>query len=265
MIKIPITEYHQMSELSSSQIRQLLKNPYEFLNPIVKSSQTLDFGSAFHKIVLEPEDFSEEFAVCPTINRRTKKGKEEYDAFLCQNEGKIILSQEDFTKISQMKQSLMATPAKKLLQNGVAEMSFFSKLEGIGVRCRPDYYLEDRGIIIDLKTTTDASPDSFSKSCASFGYYIQASFYLDILKSLGYRANNFVFVVVSKVEPFMVGIYELDPIALDFGRSEYKRALEIYKNIDKYKTPIYKDTKSGDVVQTITLPNWVFYKKDANY
>lgn len=39
-------------------------------------------GSVFHKLVPEPETFTAEYAVCPAVDRRTKAGKEVYQAFV---------------------------------------------------------------------------------------------------------------------------------------------------------------------------------------
>ncbi|HHO42818.1 MAG TPA: hypothetical protein ENN12_05650 [Epsilonproteobacteria bacterium] len=260
---IPNEEYHSRDELSASQIKTLLNNPYEFLHPQEISSKNLDIGSALHKLVLEKEDFYKEFAVAPDANKRTIAGREEFEDFMEANKGKRILTKQDFELCEAMAEAVLQSPSANILQGGVAEASFFGEIDGVKTRCRPDYYNEDLGLVIDLKTTDDASPDAFSKTIANYGYYIQAPFYLDTLKSAGYKADKFLFVVVSKKEPHMVGFYTIDQVAMDFGRSEYKRAFEIYKNIKDYDVPFFKDMTTGEVVQTLTLPNYAFYKKDA--
>ena len=257
-------EYHSRDELSASQIKKLLDNPYEFLHPKPMSGKNLDIGSALHKLVLERQDFDKEFAVAPDVNKRTKAGKAKLAEFEEANAGKTVVTQSDYDLCDNMARAVMDSPSSNILQGGVAEASFFSQIDGVPVRCRPDYYNEELGIVIDVKTTDDASPDAFQKAIANFGYYIQAPFYLDTLRAAGYKADTFLFVVVSKKEPHMVGFYQIDPISMDFGRAEYKRAFEIYKNIDQYDVPYFKDMSNGEVVQTLTLPNWVYYKKDAS-
>ena len=50
---------------------------------------------------------------------------------------------------------------------GLTELSFFSEdLGGIRAKCRPDWISNDKNIVIDLKTTQDASPKGFQKSIA---------------------------------------------------------------------------------------------------
>lgn len=257
--------YHAKKEyLSSSTIKTLLKNPHEFLNPISKSSSAYAVGSATHSLILEPNKFEKEFAVAPIVDKRTKIGKEIFAEFEASSEGKTVLSAEDYELAKKLSESVLSLDeTKRLMRDGDAELSFFSKINNIKVKCRPDYYRQDLGLIIDIKTVQDASPDSFIKDVANYEYYIQASLYMNVLRSLGLPANDFLFIVVEKKEPYMVGFYRLDYTSLEFGTTEYLRAFDIFKDIDSYKTNIYRDTKDKSVVQTLTLPNYVYYKKGA--
>jgi exodeoxyribonuclease VIII len=254
-------EYHLRGELSCSNIKTLLKNPYEYAQGIRKEpTKAMDFGSCVHKLVLEPDDFNNEFAVCPKVDLRTKEGKEIKSHFDTMNIGKTILNEEDFANAKECADVVNAI-AGNFFQNGLAEQSYFSEIDGIGVRCRPDYYIPDAGVVVDIKTTADASPDGFLKSIANFGYHIQAAFYTDVLLSLGEKVNRFCFVAVDTKAPNMAGVYVLDDAAIELGRAEYKRAFEIYRHLEEFDAPVYKDTKDFSVVQTLSLPSWVFYKK----
>lgn len=257
-------DYHAHPALGSSNIKTLLKNPYEFLHPIRYDEKKFSIGSAVHKLILEPHDFESEFAVMPNVDKRTKAGKAEYEAFIESSGDKTVLTEDDMALCRACADAVMShSESNVFISGGAAEQSFFGHMDGIECKCRPDYYREDLGIIIDVKTTLNASPDGFIRDIANFGYYVQAAFYMDLLKSLGLPANKFLFICVEKKDPYMVGLYELDHVSLDFGRDEYMRALEIYRNIEKFKTPIYRDTADESVVQTLTLPNYVYYKKGA--
>jgi len=52
-------EYHSRDELSASQIKKLLDNPYEFLHPQEVNGKNLDIGSALHKLVLERDSLAQ--------------------------------------------------------------------------------------------------------------------------------------------------------------------------------------------------------------
>lgn len=258
-------EYHAHPALGSSNLKQILKNPYAFAMGI-KQEQTaaMALGSAVHTLVLEPHKFEEEFAVAPEYDARTKEGKEIKAAFEASCIGKTILKSDEYERAKTCSE-IAKQIAGRFFKGGVAESSFFSEFDGVAVKCRTDYYLPDLGIVVDVKTTADASPDGFAKSVANFGYYIQAAFYIDVLQSLGHTINKFMFVAIETKEPYMIGLYQLAPEAIDFGRSEYQRALDIYRRIDDFKTPVFKDTNNGDVVQTISLPSYVYYRNNTSY
>ena len=152
------------------------------------------------------------------------------------------------------------------LKDGLAEQSYFSEIEGVAVKCRPDFYNENLGAIIDLKTTSDASATGFARSVASFNYHVQAAFYSDILRSLGKKVNYFLFIAVETSYPYFVGFYELDNVAIEQGRKTYLELLELYKYCrerDEWWGYAKKDGDQIKAVQTLSLPAWKFYENIA--
>lgn len=72
---------------------------------------------------------------------------------------------------------------------------------GIDCRCRPDY-IHSSGIIVDLKSTLDASPAAFAKSCANSRYHVQDAFYSEgFYQAAGEWPRGFVFIAVEKPRP----------------------------------------------------------------
>ena len=255
-------EYHSREEISCSQVKTILKCPYDFLARVkTEPSKSMDFGSCVHKLVLEPEDFDKEFAVAPDLDKRTKVGKELYEMFATKNEGKTILSVEEFDRAKWCSQIALEM-AGKFFKNGKAEQSYFSELDGVPVRCRPDYYIEELGLIVDVKTSADSEKNAFSKSCANFGYHIQNAFYIDTMKSLGMKAEKFMFVVIETKYPFKIGLYVLDEASVELGRSQYKKALELISSgrIKEFDAPLHRDINDLTVVQTVTLPSYAYYQ-----
>ena len=94
-----------MDGVSSSDLKKMAKSPAHFRywkdNP-KEDTPSLLFGRAVHKYILEKDDFYKEFAVAPDINRRTKDGKAQWLLFQDQNEGKDIVSLDDFQQIKDM-------------------------------------------------------------------------------------------------------------------------------------------------------------------
>jgi exodeoxyribonuclease VIII len=114
------------------------------------------------------------------------------------------------------------------------------------------------GIIPDLKSCLDASPEEFAKTIFNMDYHIQAAMYVDGLKANNIDAKVFVFVAVEKEPPFAVGVYVLDNDYIEIGRQQYKKALQILAQcIKDNKYPAY----SEDIVE-LKPPRWAFTKRD---
>ena len=257
------TEYRQAGGISASDIKDILANPYLFKigykpERTAQAQARLDLGRAIHCLILEAHHFERDFAIMPELNLRTKEGKESH-AKLLANEKRILISQKDYELSKEISQLVLDTNLYNF-SAGLCEASIFSEFEGVKVKCRPDCFWQDKGVIVDIKTTRNGgnTPDEFQKQVANFGYYIQASFYMLIT-----GAKEFFFLAVD-IDTKTIGIYELDFVSLEFGLSEIKRAIGIYKNINNISHIVSKDFVNETFSRVITLPNYVFYKNGAN-
>ncbi|MGG7049092.1 MULTISPECIES: PD-(D/E)XK nuclease-like domain-containing protein [unclassified Campylobacter] len=260
-------EYHARAEISKSDLDLLAKSPLHLkLKHELKREQTpsLLLGSVVHKLVLEPLDFGNEFAIEPTCDKRTKDGKAQHEQFMQNLGDKTPISAELLATAEQIANSVNSMPeTAPFLQDGKAEQAYFSEIDEVAVKCKPDFYNEKLGLIVDLKTTSDASAVGFAKSVASFNYHIQAAFYTDVMASLGREVNKFLFIAVETKAPFMVGFYELDEVALDLGRKRYQELLELYKfcsGNNEWWGYAKFDGERINAVQMLSLPAWKFYE-----
>ena len=256
-------EYRAIDALGSTDIKVLLENPYLFKNGVKKEpTDNLILGSVIHTLILEPQKLDDEYIKMPELNLRTnadKAVKAELEAE-AKATNKTLVKSEIFNQAQAVTEAFNKTELRKLLKKGEAEASFFGEIEGVKVKARPDFLIPDQKILIDFKTTSTlggASADGFAKMVANFSYYIQASLYLEITEY-----KQFYFIVLETTEPYMVGCYKLDSEALEFGKSEIRRAIEIYKNLDNYKQALYINNLDFSKVQEINLPSWVFYKRN---
>ena len=263
-------EYHARPEISKSDLDLLAKSPLHLkMKNEIKSepSDTLILGSAVHKLVLERKDFLSEFKIAPGADKRTKEGKAIHEEFLKKIGKKTPIKWSTIKtalKIAKKVNSMHETA--EFLKDGLAEQSYFSEINGVAVKCRPDFYNEKIGAVIDLKTTSDASATGFARSVASFNYHVQAAFYNDILRSLGKEVNYFLFIAVETKAPYFVGFYELDAAAIEQGRKTYLELLELYKYCrerDEWWGYAKKDGDKIEAVQTLSLPTWKFYEQIA--
>lgn len=177
--------------------------------------------------------------------------------WLRNNGHRTVLTQEQWDQLHAMKSAVMAHPAARALltgKPGKAEQSVFWIDEATGelCRCRPDFWRED-GIIVDVKTTDDASPEGFAKSIANWRYDVQHPFYCDGVKAAtGSDVRAFLFLAVEKKAPYAVGVYALDAESVAIGRAQYQRDLAVFSQCKQAgRWPGY-----GDKIQTISVPAW---------
>ena len=257
-------EYRAIDALGSTDIKVLLENPYLFKNGVKKEpTDNLILGSVIHTLILEPQKLESEYIIMPELNLRTnadKAIKAELEAE-AKATNKTLVKSEIFNQAEAVSKSFLNSSLSSFLRGEVkAEASFFVEIDGVKVKARPDLILPQQQIIIDFKTTSQVgggSADGFAKMAANFSYYIQASLYLEITEY-----KQFYFIVLETSEPFMVGCYKLDSEALEFGKSEIRRAIEIYKNLGEYKSPLYLNNLDFSKVQEINLPSWCYYKRN---
>ena len=256
-------DYHHAPGVSKSGLDLIARSPYLFRNrPRVEPTRAMLIGSAVHTATLEPELFNDHFAVAPSVDGRTKAGKEMLAQFSAECAGKTVLKEEDGELIWSIAKAVHAHPVAKniLSDEGQAEMSIFNTDEYTGelVKVRPDWMVED--CLVDLKTTEDASAEAFSRACWNFRYYVQAAFYLDVANSqYNGRFHNFVFIVVEKSPPFQVAVYYADATMIEVGRMAYQQNLALYSQCKQTDTwPGLGDER----IQPISLPGWALKNID---
>jgi hypothetical protein len=195
------------------------------------------------------------------INRRTKAGQAEWDWFAsdCVFKNLKIVDDSDFVKamdyVDKVKgktvldeqghadamacvQALNNHPefAAIMAQPRRVEVPFEFELFGHKFKAKPDAIIDSMRLILDIKTTDDASPHRWQWSAVDYGYHRQAFIYqvaLDKAKGERYR---FIFAVVEKPKPSTRGIpptvalYELDDATIEMGCDDTQRLVRDYED-----------------------------------
>lgn len=264
MEQITNAEYRKREGISASDLKRMMKSmatwKYEKDHPEETDSPAFKFGRAYHKLMLEPDDFDNEFIVSPKFDRRTKEGKEAAAAFEKQAEGKEIIDEETYQTLLEMQTALYETPFVKLLIKGEHEKSFFWTDEetGIKCKCRPDSFgqVKDQYICVDLKTTTTAETDKFMRGSLKFGYDIQAAHYCSGLESIFKKPFKFVFIAQEKTAPYLVNVLEADEYFMQNGSDLRLGLLKKYKEcVAADKWPGYMDENSK--INSLSVPAWM--------
>jgi exodeoxyribonuclease VIII len=246
-----MSDYFQNKAINASALKQILKSPAKYKHSLIeerKETAAFKLGSAAHCAILESSEFESRYIVKPEgLSLATKEGKE-WKALAGE---RVILSFEEMAAIDGMFESVLSHNAYKLLESGLAEFEIYSEIDGSPAKAKVDF-MNENGVIVDLKTTDDASPRGFAQSVFKYDYALQAAWYLDVARAAGYEANHFIFVAVEKTAPFLTAIYRLDDAAIEYGRKQYKEALRIYRECN-----VTGDWYGySDSIETISLPAW---------
>lgn len=205
---IPEDVYHGLNAFSNSQAKRLLDVPAATQVPFA-ASDAMSFGTAFHSAILEPEIFSKTYIGMPDFgDLRKTVNKEEKKFFIDSNPCDNYLTAQEMAKITGMKDSIMSHPLMAgIFSEGEAETSIFWKDEqtGIDCKCRIDWIPGKYKMLVDVKTTKDASIRGFDREVRKYRYYMQAPVYMsayNMFSEFQDRVNMFVFVAVESSPPY---------------------------------------------------------------
>lgn len=260
-------EYHSAPGISKSGLDLISRSPAHYKHSYIDKNErhttpAMIFGTRVHSLVLEPEDFFSKYARTPDHMNGLHKASSTYKKHAIELYEKFpgteFIDEDSWGDLMAIRKQILVHPlAPRLLTGGAAELSAFweDKTTGVLCKCRPDYF-KSNGVVVDIKTTSDASYDAFEKSIANFRYHVAAAWYLDGMKIAGaeYDPTHFVFLVVENKPPFEIAIYQAEDAMIEKGREIYERDLLVYADcVKKNQWPGY----TQEVTQ-ISLPYWAF-------
>lgn len=267
--QMPEKEYRSLKAINQSSLRHALRSPAHYIeNTITPSEQTsaMVFGSAFHCYLLERDQFESGFAIQPeTISSKASKAFKEFEKECGQ---KLIVTQDDMDRIITMASIISHhRVASDLLSGGVAESVLVWKDPKTDLLCKGklDYIKpvaspqkdSSNYVIVDVKTTKDARPWSFAKSCHDYGYHFQSAFYLDAfcrLKGVNRSQVDYLIIAIEPTRPHGLIVYRLGSESIDLGRRDYQKALGAIKECEElggfYCYP--------EEIMSLQLPSYAF-------
>lgn len=260
---MPNADYHATSAIGASGIKRLAQSPAHFFGatrhperPASVPSAAMLAGTLAHCLILEPSTVATRYAVKPEgLDGRTKDGK----AWIASvAPGLEVVSVAQMAAAARQADAVRELPqVAELLSKGEAEVSAFWLDDDTGThcKCRPDWVSPagDGVILVDVKTTQDASPTGFARSVAKFGYHLQTEWYTrGYERASGLRVLGFVFAVVEADWPHAAAAYMLDDDAMTRAAAENRRLLSLYTDCaERNDWPAY-----GREIQPLSLPAW---------
>jgi len=226
-------EYADLDAMNASSLKKLSKSLNHYLCQDTEQTAPMMKGVALHDFVehkFAGREFDNFYTYAPTVDKRTKAGKEILDQFMRQNSHLKILSESDYKDVVNMGNAILSNADFwKFLKNADVEEVILWNHEGIKAKARLDYSKKKEHVITDLKTCQDSSFKGFRSSVYRYLYHLQAQWY-----RIGYRAVHgtlptFVFAAVENHPPYNTALYSLSDDLLDEAQDLINRAIDLYK------------------------------------
>lgn len=228
---LPDPDYRRDPALSNSELKGIT-NPFRFQQNRLgrlpkKESAAMTLGTLFHMRVLEPDRWERDVVVTPPEyeQKRTNVSKAWHQAQA--EAGKLTIKPDDLEMVDAMVSRLHG-----VLDGCRTEVSCFSDSAfPVPTKCRVDAIRElgvGRVEVFDLKTIREGhgSPGGFAKAARNLQYHHQQWFYTQILRSLGWTVERWVWLVIETEKPYCVGSYELTTRDMDVAKDEVEEKID---------------------------------------
>jgi hypothetical protein len=216
------------------------------LNPafVPEEKATYDRGSAAHALLLEGED---RMVVIEANDYRKAAAQEARDAARAAGKHPVLVA--EYPNILKMRDVALASIAAcgdlsgMTLADGKAEPVLIWREGEIWCRARLDWLADDRRVIFDYKTTTNANPEDWVRTMAGLGGEIQCSFYRRGNEATGGPSDTkFIFGVQECEPPFAMSFIGMPPSFIDLGDSKVAEAIASYARcLTSNHWPAYSD------------------------
>lgn len=220
-------------------------------------TEATSFGTAFHMLLLEPENFARAYVVAPEgMNFSTKDGK----ALKAEAEaaGQEIVSHKAMQRMQRMRDEIAAHPmGRKILdRKAMAEATMVAKCPetGLWLKARPDFLMPDApALTVNLKTAQRPNPRHWQRQASDLGYHVSAAFTRYVARLLLlHDALPYAFLVAGSKPPHLPFVATLEDAAVGWGDLIVRRGLRTFADcLAAGKWPGYSDE-----VVTIGLPVW---------
>ena len=233
MIHHPISfsQYCALDGINNSFLKHIDKSPahlrWHQAHPTVPTPEMLKgsltdhlfFGTEFNYVVSPYDDFRK---------KEAQQWRDETEA-----SGVHVFKQTSVDEVSRMVASIRNSPTvAEILRAGRSQVAVRDNLDADGTlvqaKCLIDWVSDEYAILADLKTTGDASEDTFRRHVVNMGYDVQAAMYVDLWKAATGEELPFLWIVTESEEPHATALYQASKDSLARGRAILKARLRKY-------------------------------------
>lgn len=230
------SQYHSdKAWLSSSSFKKVLDDPAKYYKEEVLGAKEqeakkeyFDDGSLMHSLILEPHLVDKEYAFFEGM----RKAGAEYQAFVAANPGKTIISKSQKTRAQLWYDTYKRNKkAVELIgEGGLSEHTVCLEYKGVQVKVRADRINVEKGIIVDVKTSSfPVDKDSAIFTNEKWKYPFSAAMYSLVFEKFYKRPFEFYWLYIAKTDADCA-VYRMSQATRKQGELEFHKAHTLYKN-----------------------------------
>jgi exodeoxyribonuclease VIII len=244
---------HPDRVMSRSEIAEFRRNPARWLAAGSfadedEDTDALVWGSLVDCLLLTPGQFEKRFVIRPTTYESSSGETKPWNgnskvcqAWIAEHAGMTVIKSELRARAELAVRALKADlRVSRMLDSAQTQVmalgTYRDPSTGIKVPVKalldivPDRHDEEYGkCLADLKTCRTASPRVWARQCFTFGYHIQAAWYLDLyVAAKPEDRTDWMHILSENVPPFTVGRRLLSSEMVELGRRSYQQGLRDY-------------------------------------
>ena len=253
--------YNDIEGVNWSTLKALRDSPLHYRYTLEhgrEDTPQLALGRVTHALIFEPETFARDYAVYEDGDRRGKA----WEAFTAEPEGRTIFKPSEIDDAVAMAEAVRRHPlAEPYLDGGRFEqvLTWKDQPTGIDCKCKADWIVPRRRLLVDLKTTQSIDGRRFGASAARFGYHGQLAHYEAGVKSaLGWAPEEIAIIAVESHAPYDVGVFVVGDDTLHAGREEVRELLDRLA----FQRKLNDWPGRYSEKQALQLPAWMFADED---
>lgn len=229
--------YHLWDAVNASLLKTVdEKGPaqayYERLHP-KEPTAAMRFGTRAHAFVLEHTRVPELYAPPLNLPRRKDVDKAAHAEYEKEHVGKDFLSTDQFAEFEAIAKMMHSHPewAEMWRDRIAVEICVVWDDDETGLRCkaRVDLLTKFHGhtLVVDYKTTANASTWSFARDMHTFRYALGAAHYLAGVEALapGHH-RSFILAAQEKKPIYDRMLHAIGPLSMESGTRAWRRALD---------------------------------------
>jgi hypothetical protein len=242
-----------MTPVRFTQLKAMSRSPYHYAHAIKQGradTAAMRRGRIVHWNVLGGMPDDEDGRIVLWDGRRAGN---EWKAFEAEHAGCEIVTPAEWESALAIGDAVLNDPIAAPLLEGVRETPIEWAIGPRACRSRPDVLHPDRGVLVDLKTTTDASLVGLKRQAWRMAYHAQLAFYADAARFRGVTVRDAYIIGVEVVAPHAVTVLRLTDRLLDQGQRMYRAWFEqllVCESSNQW--PSYTQH-----VETFDVPEWM--------